>query len=56
MPAGLGISNIYSSYGVSSTNNTRINYLNNNIVYSQLPDKWINGIPYTCFTSTGADA
>jgi hypothetical protein len=54
MPAGLGIGNIYSTYGVSSSNQTRIDYLNTNIIYDQLPNQWINGIPYTCFTSTAA--
>lgn len=56
MQPGLGITNTYLSYGVDSSNLTRIDYLNNSIVYDQLPSKWINGIPYTCFTSTNAFA
>ena len=43
---------LFSTYGANYSNESRINNLNYNIKYDILNNKWINGAPYSCYTST----
>lgn len=43
---------MYSTYGVDYNNQSRIDNLNYNIKYDYLNNKWINGAPYSCYSST----
>lgn len=43
---------VFSNYGVNYNNQTRIDNLNYNIKYDIINNKWINGAPYTCYSST----
>ena len=56
LPDTLGVQDIYNQYGDDSTNSTIVNNLQLNMVYKSLPNKWINGIPYSCWTSQGSAA
>lgn len=50
----LGMEQLFSTWGVNYNNQTRIDNLNYNVKYDLLNNKWINGAPYTCYTSTGS--
>ena len=52
MVKDLGIEDLFSDVGVDYSDQHRIDNLNYNIQYDILGDNWINGAPYTCFTST----
>ena len=56
MPAHLGLKNLYQQYGLDTTNSSWINNLGYNVAYSLLPNNWVNGIPYSGYTSTNANA
>lgn len=56
MPDTLGVQDIYLLYGEDSTNTTIVNNLQLNMGYKSLPNKWINGIPYSCWTSQASAA
>jgi len=56
LPDTLGIKDIYTLYGDDSTNSTIVNNLQLNMVYNSLPNKWFNGIPYSCWTSLNSAA
>ena len=43
---------MYIKVGVDYIDHHKIDNLNYNIQYDILGNKWINGAPYTCFTST----
>lgn len=45
---------LFGNYGIDYNNSTRIDNLNYNIKYDALGNKWRNGAPYTCFTSTAS--
>ena len=50
----LGIKKIYDDYGTDPKNRTIIDNSLDNMLYKSLGKKWINGIPYSCYTSTSA--
>ena len=52
MNSDLGMGHIYSTYGIDYTNDTFVDNSGLNLVYTNLPSKWINGIPFSCHTST----
>lgn len=56
LPDTLGIQDIYSLYGDDSTNSTIVDNLQLNMGYTSLPNKWINGLPYSCWTSLNSAA
>jgi hypothetical protein len=56
MPSNLGLKSLYQQYGLDATNSSWINDLGYNIGYSLLPNNWINGMPYSGYTSTFANA
>lgn len=56
MPAYLGLKSLYQQYGLDTTNSSWINNLGYNVAYTLLPNNWINGIPYSGYTSTNANA
>lgn len=56
MPSYLGLKNLYKKYGLDTKNVSWNNNLGYNIGYTLLPNNWINGIPYSGYTSTFANA
>ncbi len=52
----LGIKDIYDLYGDNPKNTSIVDNNLHNMVYTSLPNKWINGIPYSCWTSLGSPA
>jgi hypothetical protein len=56
MPSYLGLKSLYQNYGIDTTNTSWINNAGFNIGYTYLPTNWVNGLPYTGYTSTHANA
>lgn len=38
-------------YGCNPKNQSLVDYKQHNVIYKSLPNKWINGIPYSSYTS-----
>ena len=49
----MGIKDIYDLYGENPKNTSIIDNTLHNMLYTSLPNKWINGIPYSGWTSLG---
>lgn len=47
---------LFSTYGVDYNNISRISNLNYNLNYDILNSNWLNGAPYSCWTSTNSTA
>jgi hypothetical protein len=56
MPDLMKIKEIYDLYGKDPKNQSLINNNQHNLLYKSLPNKWINGIPYSGFTSQNSAA
>jgi hypothetical protein len=56
MPSYLGLKDLYKQYGIDTTNTSWMSNAGFNIGYSYLPTNWVNGMPYTGYTSTHANA
>ena len=54
MLSDLGLQELFAEYGIDEQNSSRINNQNYNIAYDIIPNHWINGIPYSCYSSTGS--
>lgn len=52
----LGVKDIHDLYGEDDKNSSIVDNLLHNMVYTSLPHKWINGIPYSCWTDRGTPA
>jgi len=56
MSSDLGMNSLYSLMGIDINDQLRIDNANYNILYTNIPNKWVNGLPYSCYTSTFANA
>ena len=50
----LGLQQLFADYGVNSQNSSRIDNNNYNIIHDIIGDSWINGVAYSCYSSTGS--
>jgi hypothetical protein len=53
-PWEMGMTDLFTNYGVDTKSREYIDNSGYNIAYKTLPVTWINGIPYSCWTSTSA--
>jgi len=56
MPSDLAMNSLFNLIGVDSSNISSINYQNFNLAYPNLPNQWVNALPYSGYTSTSAPA
>jgi hypothetical protein len=54
LTSDLGLAALYHAYGVDTADQNYIDNGGYNIVYKTLPTQWINGLPYSCWTSTAS--
>ena len=52
LPNDLGMQSLLNSIGVDYSDQPRIDANGYNLQYDFMPDEWVNGYPYTCYTST----
>jgi hypothetical protein len=56
MPSYMGLKDLYRQFGIDTANTSWVNNAAFNIGYSYLPTTWVNGLPYSGYTSTHANA